>query len=869
MRKFGEKHCCPRCRWMRRKRSWCRCRELVYTDREGNTATWVEEKCTADHPWGLGCKVCRWHGLDTAWGQTRVRGQNGTRFVNLKRHAQHETHARAQAALLDNSEVNPPSSMPDRNDVPCFAMCYTAYKGAKAGASFKSYEADLEATRACGAPIPRSRGSREVAKQIVTSAADVLREEDAQLLKHATNIHLSMDARKSGIVVRGRLTLGNGWPPGMGPTAWEREGDRGAEVNPTRRIRNAFGKCISTVDRLISFRRFRPYDTTEELAQHLVDAVKVACGSEDVVWQNVRTKVNGVTPDGAADEQLAGRLSAEDFPNLRLVLRCSTHAVVGAIKAGWSACETADRITKTIVQEVAKYIRSSERFAMRLGAKAAEEAVAAVSNFSFAPQRFHSRERPMTRFVLFARAILEVLALEVHVPTSPERKKWAANILKELTGETWAIIGMMADLSDDCARFVAHLDERLLDPMDFAQDCISFIKHLEDEYIHGRMWLRKKDTYTKRVMDMLRTAKVVQFGSEYTVVQRPTKQESEVAQARVANVASGIKLYMHGQFPDFSPQLSLFCFKIPAKSPAAASPNTLQRLLTILGWRDAKKARCIAEYVEGWPTAVAIKRAENLSDRDTWAKLVVEVSPQSTALKDVVCLALNFLLTETECERSFSAERRQHDHPPRLGAGARFAGLKIMTDGLEFEELQHDGQPVDDFWLRVQSRYADRFGCRCLRTVMERKDKGAKRKLQETRGGKQTVTDFKRRRAVALQKDVRIPFGSHTANVFGHVPLAALEMERLRLAEQTHVFQKIADRARATYNKKKEEHVAVCAGGPGASLCKLAPKKLKNIRQNMMQKRKAFGASAIAGEVRWTWITLMRSLGGTGDPWIF
>ena len=62
------------------------------------------------------------------------------------------------------------------------------------------------------------------------------------------------------------------------------------------------------------------------------------------------------------------------------------------MKIGWSADGTGQRVTKMVVQEVAKYIRSSERFAALVESCASrQEAVAAVTNFSFAPQRFLRR----------------------------------------------------------------------------------------------------------------------------------------------------------------------------------------------------------------------------------------------------------------------------------------------------------------------------------------------------------------------------------------------------------------------------------------------------------------------------------------------
>ena len=80
----------------------------------------------------------------------------------------------------------------------------------KAGASFCSYEKDIEVTRACGAPIPTSRSSRVAGKNIVEACSDVLREEDARLLEHCTDIALTMDARSSMLTVRARMTMANG-----------------------------------------------------------------------------------------------------------------------------------------------------------------------------------------------------------------------------------------------------------------------------------------------------------------------------------------------------------------------------------------------------------------------------------------------------------------------------------------------------------------------------------------------------------------------------------------------------------------------------------------------------------------------------------
>ena len=58
---------------------------------------------------------------------------------------------------------------------------------------------------------------------------------------------------------------------------------------------------------------------------------------------------------------------------------------MGAFKNGWAGDDIAQDLTKNIVQEVAKYVRRSERFAARLCAKERDEAIEVLRNFSFAP----------------------------------------------------------------------------------------------------------------------------------------------------------------------------------------------------------------------------------------------------------------------------------------------------------------------------------------------------------------------------------------------------------------------------------------------------------------------------------------------------
>ena len=567
LRRFGSDHRCPRCRWMRDRAAWIK--ELTYQDSSGEVGSWVEEVHGPGRPWGLGCKVCRWAGLTDIFARGLVRGDRNTQLTALKRHGGHlptmsrtgrqvrcaQGHAFAQAKLLaEDSERRLDPDKPPRNDVPGLPLFFNAYKNAKDGASFCSFTRDVKVLRAAGAPIPKSRDSRFVAKNIVEVIATELQSEDHRLISNATDIALTMDARSSMLVIRTRLSMGHKWPEGlraMGGGATPSSMGGGATPSSMgssaatdeaahtgyREVPHVYGKGVPVVERIIGYRREGAFGGTQDLVNLLIDSFRDACGGDDV-YESARRRVRVFCPDGAANEQLVGRLITDAFPNLCFVIRCSAHAAQGAIKTAWRADDEVQRITQTVVCEVAKFLRSSSRFELRFQAKAREGILTAVSNFDFAPQRFSSKERPLTRCVLYAEAVLITLGLEVTAATSQERAQWALEILRQLQGPTWLLIGMLADLAEDAAKFVRLFDRRDIDPIAFAQHLSNFVAYVQREYVNGGMWLRRTGTYAKRITDMLADEKLMVFKDGYVIVTTPTREETNGCIARATSAAA-------------------------------------------------------------------------------------------------------------------------------------------------------------------------------------------------------------------------------------------------------------------------------------------------------------------------------------------
>lgn len=818
----------------------------------------------ASSEWRLGCKVCRWFQHCSIWGRGDAKGAN-CRWDKLMRHHKSKGHAVAvnawltSGAELEAAQIADILAADDRHDVPCFGLCFAAWKGALRGASFSSFTDDVKLSRSMGSAVPRSRDSRFVAQKLVTVFGELLREEDAALMRLASHIHLSMDSRKGHLIVRARMTLLT-LPDGYQRMEQQDAKELGKDVFewPTP-VRNVSGEHFLRVDRLLAFSKMSAYANTEDLAEALVEGVRQACAGDEALWESVRRKVFAFTPDGAFDEQLAGRMAAAGgdsppFPNLRLVLRCSAHGVQGAIQAGWKADELSMKLTKTLVQEVAKYIRTSDRFAARVTQKQQEKAIAALTNFSFAPQRFSSRERPLARFVVFAEAILEALALEVSSPTSQERKMWATRILDQLDTSAWLCIAMLADLADDCSLFVRKLDTQRLDPVEFWESYTAFRTKLQVEYIRGKMWMRP-ETYTARMMDFLSNTRAVTYSDRATVLRRPTQQESRLCQAHVANVSEGILTYLKGEFPDCSPQALCAAFKLDRPK----SEPRLDEFLRLMNWSEDRRTAALTQYNLAWPKVQDRKRARpGMTDVEAWAAECAATSPPE--LSDIVAMLTAFLVSETECERSFAMERIQFEGRPRLSPAMRFSGLKVMVDGAPLDKMQVDGRPVGRFWQRVQARYAARFGSRFLMNVKQRRRKELQTSGKRKRGGKETLTSIQMKRRRAVSASLRS--GPETVNVFGYTPCAADEMQRLKEQERGALFQKLFASAKKKHDAKKAQHRSLRAGG-----ALMTEEERESLTKKYGARRAKCSTSSVFGLVTETWDELLA--GFQGDPWIF
>ena len=150
------------------------------------------------------------------------------------------------------------------------------------------------------------------------------------------------------------------------------------------------------------------------------------------------------------------------------------------MRDAWRADTEVRRLTRDVVDEVAKFLRHSSRFQLRFGVRQQGEIMEAVQNFNFAPQRFGSRADSLGRLILFIRPVLEVLADEVENPASSDRRAWALRIVRELTSDNLLLLGMLADFATDCLSFLRRFDRRDIDPFSSAVAVRDYVAFFEE-----------------------------------------------------------------------------------------------------------------------------------------------------------------------------------------------------------------------------------------------------------------------------------------------------------------------------------------------------------------------------------------------------
>ena len=411
--------------------------------------------------------------------------------------------------------------------------------------------------------------------------------------------------------------------------------------------------------------------------------------------------------------------------------------------------------------------------------------------------------------VLFAEYVMLVIADEVVAPSKPERKKWAQQLLHDLSPETWLLIGALSDLASDSETFLRGFDAHdkdggvAPDPVAAAVILDGFVDLLRTQYM-GSQFLYRKNTYTAKIWNWLSEAKVLQVESTVFALDPPDHAARTRIVARVASVAEACLRYVRADNPHCSPQCLAGAFALP---PPGNAQERVRLLARYLQWERGREDDLVAEFNEARAGAVAHKEKSVSGHLDAWMA-VVEKHPEWANLLEMLLFLHCVLITETQCERDFSKDCQSTGSSRNsLTPLHRWCNMKIIADGAPLSYLCKGDTPIGPFFKRAQDMYASRFGTRALVRMKRRSDCGKKKSKKQLnkRAGKPTVGSLKRKRAEEMRKALNGGIAPTGLTVFGDDHLDAAEVKRVRREQEAEkgLFAKMIAK---TEQKKSKKH---------------------------------------------------------------
>lgn len=181
--------------------------------------------------------------------------------------------------------------------------------------------------------------------------------------------------------------------------------------------------------------------------------------TQEHLVKSICSKVALFVADGAADEQLAGRLASQSlFKNCKLVRRDKTHAAMSVLERPWSACAELKSVVDKFAlgHSIVQKIHYSPQLQEVFGSFCDR---GKPHNLSIAKQRFASVSKPLQRAMMHLDALLStVVWVLIHRNPGKEEHILATKFLEEVSEREILLASMLADLADEGIRMVRYFD---------------------------------------------------------------------------------------------------------------------------------------------------------------------------------------------------------------------------------------------------------------------------------------------------------------------------------------------------------------------------------------------------------------------------
>ena len=524
------------------------------------------------------------------------------------------------------------------------------------------------------------------------------------------------------------------------------------------------------IERIAGMREFPNDMDVDAKVSMLEEAIRRLCtGSNEEVdnnlFQHVKEQTRVWTSDGA--DMKVPNVAKREFPRLEFHAWDESHS---AQRLGANAMKDFDEITitdKLLVTgkkppSLAKFITTSSVVRQKLhDASQRDEAVAFVSNFGWAPQRFNSRARPYARAARRWESIFKALESEAN-GRDEGRAKLAKMFFMELgSANSWRLLlgGLMADLSAEHYTWVASADSAFPDSTTACSRADDFLNRIHELFTKGGI-LAVPESFTGVTLEFLRQQHIYNVGKTTVSIgiERHPNADMMIQEAlhRVKRIVANIVEYMKLYRSDDSWYRDFAAFRLPSPLSASdrASPafRKARRSLVKIGHAAGLRSRQdLEEMIEEmiWLVPYATKfHDEGLNPRAAWGRASA-LWPEKKKARRLVQIFLIWKTSTGNLERRFGRFRDL-----RCPERARFLDVSV-EDCMIVEQAppsQMLRRPDGDYYLDDVLKLHAKLHCNVKPRIRQaqRRDAGVPRRRSSAGVGPDTEVAFGRKREAGV-----------------------------------------------------------------------------------------------------------------------
>ena len=323
---------------------------------------------------------------------------------------------------------------------------------------------------------------------------------------------------------------------------------------------------------------------TKRCRRRNTPAPRTAPSLDHQLARRLRRRIEMFTADGAADEQLAGRLlaatqgavGAKLFPRLRHIMRDKPQTSRRLSQRTWGQDEFLREAQDRWLlgqHSVAKLLQHSHVLLQLFQEHQAADGLPTLRNMSFAKQRFDSVAVPLTKLVLRLDAVLAVLVDVIRTRRTEPYFRTVAELMDRLSDEMLLQLAMMADCSDEVLMLTRFLDKETYEAAELPRHLREFSERTARLFVHGAC-LETPGSLTSHVLKHLRRPRLVVLASgQPKTLGSTTGPSLAIVSRRLARMGNWHKLAVEVLRTEFPGHEVLQCLEEFDLGPARGPPQ--------------------------------------------------------------------------------------------------------------------------------------------------------------------------------------------------------------------------------------------------------------------------------------------------------